>query len=51
MPGFNLGGVAEMQLFAQWSVQPELLFSYEGTNTDEFGMQVQCISNYRVSIL
>lgn len=37
MPGFNLGGVAEMQLFAKWSVQPELLFSYEGTNTDDFG--------------
>lgn len=36
-PGFRLGGVAEMMLTPKWSVQPELLFSYEGTGTDALG--------------
>jgi len=33
-PGFHVGGVAEMVLTDRWSIQPELLFSYEGTNSD-----------------
>jgi len=33
-PGFHIGGLAEMMLNQQWSIQPELLFSYEGTNSD-----------------
>jgi hypothetical protein len=33
-PGFHIGGVAEMMLGQKWSVQPELLFSLEGTKTE-----------------
>lgn len=33
-PGFRLGAVAELQMTGKWSVQPELLFSYEGTKLD-----------------
>ena len=33
-PGFNLGGLAEIQINQKWSVQPELLVSMEGTKTD-----------------
>lgn len=36
-PGFRLGAVAELQMSAKWSVQPELLFSYEGTKLDSIG--------------
>ena len=34
-PGFHVGGVAELMLTDNWSIQPELLFSYEGTNSDQ----------------
>jgi hypothetical protein len=34
LPGFHAGGVAEMMLSPKWSIQPELLFSFEGTNTE-----------------
>lgn len=34
-PGFHIGGVAELLFISEkWSIQPELLFSYEGTNSD-----------------
>ena len=33
-PGFHAGGVAEIMLNKKLSVQPELLFSYEGTSAD-----------------
>lgn len=33
-PGFNLGGLAEIQVNQLWSIQPELLISMEGTKTD-----------------
>jgi hypothetical protein len=33
-PGFHVGGVSEFLLSEKWSIQPELLFSYEGTNSD-----------------
>lgn len=32
--GFNLGGLAEIQINQRWSVQPEFLLSMEGTKTD-----------------
>lgn len=36
-PGFRGGVVAELQLSQKWSVQPEVLFSYEGTKLDSIG--------------
>ena len=33
-PGFHIGGVAEMMLNERWSIQPELLLSYEGTSDE-----------------
>ncbi len=32
-PGFHIGGVAEMIINRKWSIQPELLFSLQGTNS------------------
>ncbi len=33
-PGFHIGGVAEMMFNQRWSIQPEVVFFYEGTNSD-----------------
>jgi hypothetical protein len=33
-PGFHIGGVAEMIINPKWSIQPELLFTLQGTNSD-----------------
>ncbi len=33
-PGFHIGGVAEMIINPKWSIQPELLFALQGTNSD-----------------
>ncbi len=35
-PGFHIGGVAELIINPEWSIQPELLFSLQGTNSDVF---------------
>jgi len=36
-PGFHVGGVAEMIVNQKVSIQPELLFAAQGTNSDVFG--------------
>lgn len=34
-PGFHIGGLADLMITEKWTIQPELLLSYEGTKAND----------------
>lgn len=48
--GFHLGGIFELSLTEKFSIQPELLYSYQGTNINS-GERVISMNNLQLPII